>query len=188
MSRTAAANQVAIERMAVSLERVVGLLEEINLRLRLHEPGRVDGEASSGRWARRRWAVTAPIDEPKSSRAYLRLASRVDRILLVAASRRRRPWLAGVGVALAVTAAMLARSPQLLLPLAASAWWSSPDDWRWTWVTPIVGGLLGAAWVTVVTGMLAAPAVPLIAVVVWVGATLAFAGLGAVLRRVMSDA
>jgi hypothetical protein len=131
------------------------------------------------------------IDEPPCSplRPFqMQVVSRASRRLAAAAtSRRPRPWLGLVGVALAATAAPLADGAWLLPPLALCAWWWCPTEWRWTWLLPLLSAVVGVLWVTVGTALIAVLPLP-IAGLWWVAIAAGLAALGALLRARMSDA
>jgi hypothetical protein len=68
--------------------------------------------------------------------------------------RQPRPWLGSVGIALAVSAALLTELYVALPFLALCAWWWCPRM-RFGWVLPLGAGVLGTAWVTVGLGLIA---------------------------------
>jgi len=98
-----------------------------------------------------------------------------------------RPWLGLVGIALATTAALLVGYAWLLPALGLCAWWWCPPQWRWTWLIPLLAGLVGVLWVTVGVALLAV--LPTSAAgMLWIAIAVGLAALAAVFRAVISDA
>lgn len=67
--------------------------------------------------------------------------------------RSPRPWLGSVGMALAVSAVLVAGVYFALPFLALCAWWWCIREPA-AWLLPLGAGLLGAAWITVGVGLI----------------------------------
>jgi hypothetical protein len=94
--------------------------------------------------------------------------------------REPRPWLGSVGMALAVSAALVAGVDIALPFLALCAWWWCIREPA-AWLLPLGAGLLGAAWITVGVGLIAI--LPLsTAGLIWASTAALFAVVGALAR------
>ena len=190
MERQPDTTGAALERIAFTLERIGGLLEELTARLRPHPRTHTACQRALHRAVWRRRTVRSGIEEPPSAPLrplWTRAAFRVSRFLTAQArARRQRPWLGLVGVALAVTAVVLVGQLWLLLSLALCAWWWCPASWRWTWLIPLGAGLVGVVWATVGSALLAV--FPLSAAgLLWGASAVGLAALGAVVRDVVRN-
>jgi hypothetical protein len=87
------------------------------------------------------------------------LASRATSLVreLVAASGRRKaqPYLANLGIPLALIASFLAM-PGLVPALIACGWWWAPREQRWEWLVVAGRGLVGTEWALLGVNLLAA--------------------------------
>lgn len=71
-----------------------------------------------------------------------------------AAHRTSRPYLAYLGVPLAMIASFLA-APILVPPLIACGWWYTPRDSGWEWLVVAGRGLIGTEWALIGVNILA---------------------------------
>jgi hypothetical protein len=147
----------SLERIASALERISGLLETIGAGV--SEPSALPNactEAMPGAVWRRRTVTSGRVEPPSSPFRPLRILRRsrlYDYLAFEAAVREPRPWVDDVGIALAMTAAVLAGDWWLLPALALCAWWWCPSEWPWTCVLPLMSAAFGVFWVALGVGL-----------------------------------
>jgi hypothetical protein len=115
------------------------------------------------------------------------LASRATSLVreLVAATGRRKaqPYLANLGIPLALVASFLAM-PGLVPALIACGWWWAPREQRWEWLVVAGRRLVGTEWALLGVNLLAAyPDYRLVGGYIGVYAALGVAWLAYLSRR-----